>query len=300
MYEVDFMKKRIFGLGLLASMFLSVPASFADCDDIGSNEWEELYGEMSQAINDGTNDIALQYALQLELICKTDPVLLYSISELYNRMGREQESTSYVRRASENLRGHSDIPQAIVEKIWFRRASLELPMRQELADARAENEQLKTQAEASNAQWQTRLNQSQTFANEMIADEVAYLKKLQWAGTGVAIGGAAMAVAGGVLFGLTYANKLKPCNGDKDACSGKLITGNSIDQENGNFGAEMNKAHVGVGLLGAGAALAVGGSILAIISHVKMSEVEIKMTGSESVTLNLDVSPAWAGVTVQF
>jgi hypothetical protein len=51
--------------------------------------------------------------------------------------------------------------------------------------------------------------------------------------------------------------------------------------------------------LGAGAAIAVGGSILAIISHVKKNELEIKTTGGD-VTFNFDVSPAWSGITVNF
>lgn len=282
------MKKHILGLGLAIGLGLSSSVAFADCEDIGSDEWNMHYVEMSKAINAGTNEIALQHALQLEMICKTDPVLLYSISELYNRMGREQESASYVRKASENLRGQTDIPQAYIEKIWFRRATLELPMRQELADAKAENEQLNA-----------KLATATSFQKELTDDEMAFLEKLQWSGTGIAAGGAVLAVVGGVLFGMSY-SKLKPCNSsqtDGNACSGKVIVNNSV---NGSFGSEKNKSDLGVGLLGAGAALAVGGSILAIISHVKLNEIEIRTTGDENVTFNFDVSPLGAGMTMSF
>ncbi|MBQ1266951.1 MAG: hypothetical protein IIY06_09385 [Proteobacteria bacterium] len=284
------MKKYILSSLLAISMSFASTFAWAECEEIGSPDWDSHYIEMSKAISAGTNEIALQHALQLELMCKTDPVLLYSISEIYNRMGREQESNSYVRRASENLRGHADLPQAVVEKIWFRRATLELPMRQELAEAQAENVQLKEKLESQT-----------TFSAEIASEELAFLEKLQWTGTGLAAGGAAIAVVGSVLFAMSY-NKLKPCTStsvDSDKCEGKIITNSKIDSSNGDFGAEKNKGELGVGLLGAGAAIAVGGSILAIISHVKKNELEIKTTGGD-VTFNFDVSPAWSGITVNF
>ncbi len=282
------MKKHILGLALAVGLGLSSSVAFADCEDIGSDDWNMHYIEMSKAINAGTNDIALQHALQLEMICKTDPVLLYTISELYNRMGREQESGSYIRRASENLRGQTDIPQAYIEKIWFRRATIELPFRDELAAAKAENEQLSAKLATTTA-----------FQNELAQDEIDFLTKLQWSGTGIAAGGAVLAVVGGVLFGMSY-SKLKPCTytgNDTQKCEGKVIQSNQVV---GPYGSEKNKSDLGVGLLGAGAALAIGGTILAVISHVKLSEIEIRTSGDENVTLNIGLSPVGAGINMTF
>ncbi len=278
--------------GLTAACCLFSSTAFADCDEMGSDEWNDLNAKMVEAYNDGTNEIALQYGLQLEMICNESPILLYTISDIYRRLNRDQESLTYVRRASENIINY-ELPQAFIEKIWFRRAELESPMKKQIDDLNNEVSELKASVSTGSS-----------FSDEMVNLHRDGLYKMQWIGTGVAAGGAALAITGGVLWGIGH-----KAAGDHLTCLRKDVDGNKTECEDllghtvkfNKFTPASKTEQVGLGLFIGGTIAAITGATLAIVAHIDIKKFELQSAQGDTVaTFTIDANPSGVGMTMNF
>ena len=99
------MKHIIKALSVLASVTFAMTtasAAFADCADMENNspEWSELSNNLSRSYSDGKYEDALNYGKRLLLICNRSPVVNFTVSEIYRKLGNNEESYTYARRAS--------------------------------------------------------------------------------------------------------------------------------------------------------------------------------------------------------
>lgn len=275
------MKFLLYTLPALASLVLfSVPA-FADCEhDVGTDVWNELSTRMNDAYTSDRYEDALQSALALEQMCSTPPTLLYIISDSYQHLGNEEKSAEYIKRASLNLSKY-DLPQSFIEQVWFRRAELELPIHGQVVETRNENEKLKAEL----GQAQTMIVETTNKAN---SEKIDTLNTVMWTGAGAAIGGGVLAIAGAVMTGYGFFN----------------IDGSAVNvtepEDNGTIELKDNYLQIekaGIALLGVGGTLAVAGTVVAVLAHLELTDIELS---NDDVSLKFDAGLASVGVTMTF
>ena len=150
------MKHNIKALSVLASVAFALTAAstaFADCSDMENNspEWSELSTNLNKSYSEGKYEDALNYGKRLLLICNRSPVVNFTVSEIYRKLGNNDESYNYARRASEFIIDYP-VPQQLAERIWLRRAEDELPYKKQYED-------LKTQLEMGTGEYGSRQQQ---------------------------------------------------------------------------------------------------------------------------------------------
>ena len=314
------MSKKSCLCALLVTLTIGLSSSlaFADCSEMGSANWSQLSTQMAKAYDNGELDAALNYAKQLTLICNQSPLINYTMSEIYRKQGNEQESHSYVRKASDYLQDYP-VPQQLAEKIWFRRAELELPHKaqaealQQKLDEK-ENE-LTAQKEAFEVKYEELAAKSAEGgkASQVITKYEDDMNTLKWTGTGVAIGGAVIAIVGAGLIGV-YSDKasknwknMKKYSEFKDSDLMKQLdaSGNDLNANNRlksnafkNFDKNNQIVTAGFGLLIGGVGLGVAGAVTAIVSHTKLSS--FRKSNEETASVTFDVSPGWMGISGTF
>lgn len=283
---------RTLAASLLATAVLPSVA-FADCDDIGSAQWNDLSAKMSQAFDAGEYETALNYGKALTVICDQSPIANVVISNIYDRLGRADESYNYIRRASEFTQQYN-LPQPIVEKIWLRRAEFDLPYKAEVAKLEAELEETKAKLEAEEAAYNSQIEASANLSQTTLSDSYNFYTKqlntIQWTGTGLAIGGGVLAATGGILLGVFHgkAQDAYSAIGENDRLS--LIAPDKKD-----FNKKDTVVKVSYSILFGGVGLAVAGTVMAVVGHVKLTELE-----ENSTALYLNVAPTSATLEFNF
>ncbi len=267
-------------LNFLAASLISslwIPAvAFADCNtDVGSLRWNELSDLMNQAYQDQDYNAALNYSLQLKDMCKSAPTLLYIISDIYQQKGDDANSDEYIRLAHHAMARY-EVPEELEERINIRYDEViaKTPIALKVVELNEQIDTLKKQLDEANNS-----NTSVVSSNE----DLEFVRKLKWTGTGLAVGGAVLAAIGGTVyyFGhddiVTSYQKYTPNDGSDAVDAVK-----KVDLDNGG-----KKEQAGAVVLGIGSALAVAGTALAIVSFVKEKDIEEKSAVSFQLNAGL-------------
>ena len=278
--------------------------AYADCSQMGDSEWNALSVEMASAYDRGEYDVALEAGKRLTLICNRSPVVNYTMSEIYRKTGKEAESGTYVRRATEYLTEYP-VPQALAEKIWYRRAEFDTPYKKQ---AEALSEELASLKSASEVQNQVFVEQMTASLAEKESElEKAYrvtesrFRVIEWTGTGVALVGLA-AIIGGSAMVAVYHDEASD-NWKKLGNVNLLSTGaeslaagyrKTFNDANGNV-------KVGAGILTGGAVAGLIGTFFAIYGYLKAEEVLMMRSRGESLArVGIGVSPTSLSMTLDF
>lgn len=265
--------------------------AFASCDDVGSSTWNSIQSKMNQSFEAGDYDAALSYGKQLTMICDRNPIVNTVISDVYDKKGMPEDSYKYIRRASDYV-SEFDLPMPLLEKIWFKRAEFELPYKKQaeslqqqldstIVECQAQKESFEKSLEEGSMSSRSTLTQSIIEMNENYRKSAI---QSQWIGTGVAAAGGAIAIVGGALLGVYYSEandeyaKLK--NGDTN-----------------HFQRSNQIVQAGAGILGAGLALGIAGSVAAIYSHLKIKKIE---KARNEIAFDIQVQPNYLGMTMTF
>lgn len=285
------MKYTTKALSLLTSVTFAMTAAstaFADCADMENNspEWSDLSTKLTQSYSEGKFEDALNYGKRLLLICNRSPVVNFTVSEIYRKLGNNEESYNYVRRASEFIIDYP-VPQQVAERIWMRRAEDELPYKKQL-------EELRTQLETGTGEYGSRQQKlvNSAYTSEMklehekqrslerLNDELSFVRTTKWIGAGAAIGGVVLAGAGAGLLAYNYGKA-----SDNYGSSWK------------NFDDKDAMVHGSIAMLAGGLGLGIAGTAVAIVSYVKemkleyISESENNAQAAEPVAVKFDVAP---------
>ena len=271
--------KSMAAMAFVAGSFAATQA-FADCSEFGSEQWNTLSIDLADAYDKGDLETALKLGQQLTDICNESPIVNYTMSEIYRKMGNEDESYKYVRNASEHLKEYA-VPQSLVERIWFRRAEFDTPYK-ETREKLAETEKKLADAQAASASDALHI-QMLTSEKDAAMASLNSLNTIKWTGTGIAIGGAVITGVGAALIGIYHSkadDELKVAGG-------------------GKFNDYNVAVQAGVGLLAAGLAVGVAGSVFAIYSHLKLSSAKEAMVHDDQ-TVSFSFSPTSVGVQFTF
>ncbi len=273
--------------------------AFADCDQMNSDEWNELSTQMATSYDAGNLDEALGYGKRLTLICNRSPIVNFTMSEIYRKMNNETESYNYVKRATEYMQDFP-VPQALTERIWMRRAELELPYKKQLEDlqnqlATGTGEIGSKQQQLQNHLYTTemKLERAKQRRLEMLNSQLNILNTTKWIGAGTAIGGLVIAGVGAGLLGYAYPEARNKYDDAKNA-EGTLK----------DFDKKDKLVHGGMIFLAGGLGLGIAGTAVALYSFIKENHIrdtnkdvfedtaeEVIAPPTARVEFNFDVSP---------
>lgn len=265
---------------------LSLPSvALADCNEMGSDQWNDLSARMSEAYDAGDYETALSYGKTLILICDQSPITNVVISDIYAKLGHERDSYNYIRRASEFTQQYQ-LPQPIVEKIWLRRAEFELPYKEQASSLQKQLDEAQAQLAAQKADFEAQL--ANVVTPRCSTDDTRrQFEILQWTGTGIAAAGGILLIAGASLIGAKYT---------KANDEFRAINGSNDDAQNKKDFNEYDKSvKAGYASLFTGLGLGVAGAFMAIYSHLKL-----KQRDEETTSFSLDIAPNAATFRMTF
>ena len=288
------MNKYLTAISLSLLTLASSSQAFADCEEMGGDEWNKLSMQMATAYDQNNLDEALMNAKKLTLICNRSPIVNYTMSEIYRKMDNERESYNYVKKATDYILDYP-VPQALTERIWMRRAEFDLPYKKQLEDL--QNQLNSGTGEVGSRLKQTEEQLAQTYDQmvflenqnrELLNQQIKTLHTVKWIGAGTAFGGLALAAVGAGLLGANYSKA-----SDK---YGK--NWNDFDKKDA-------MVHGGIAMLAGGIGLGLAGSAVAIYSYLKSIPLEantsdeVQEEGEEvvaepettAVNVNFDISP---------
>jgi len=281
------MKHITKALSVLASVAFAMTtasAALADCSDMENNssEWNDLSTKLSKSYSQGKYEDALNYGKRLLIICNRSPIVNFTVSEIYRKLGNNEESYNYARRASDYIIDYP-VPQQLAERIWMRRAEDELPYKKQL-------EELKQQLETGTGEYGAKQHQLAESAStsgmllerekqrslERLNDELKFIRTTKWIGAGAAFGGVVFTGIGAGLLGASYGKA-------KD----------EYKENRKNYDKKDAKVHAGIALLASGLGLGVAGASVAIVSLVKQIRLESanEEEVSAPVSFQFDVAP---------
>ncbi len=281
-----------FSLGLAFSS-----NAFASCDDMGSDEWNNLSASMARAYDQKNFDEALGYGKQLTLICNKSPIVNFTMSEIYRNLDNEEESYAYVKRATEYITDYP-VPYILAEKMWMRRAELELPYKRQLEDLQnqiatgsgeigSQMAELKTNLSTS----ERRLELEQKHLNELYIDDISHFNTVKWIGAGTAFGGLLLTGIGIGVFSANY----------KSARDNYKNDWNTFDKKDA-------KVHGGIALMASGLGMGLVGSAVAIYGFLKERDLsqqydnylnnESEKNGDNSTAYQFNVDVSFGSVAV--
>ena len=281
---------------LLLSLFALTIASFAyaNCDeDMGSKEWNDLSAQMAKAYDQANYDEALGYGKRLTLICNRSPVVNFTMSEIYRNLENEKESYNYAKRATEYIQDYP-VPLVLAEKMWMRRAEMELPYKKQLEDLQnqlatgtGEHGSKAVALQTSLYSTEMKLERERQKQLELYEDKINRLQEAKWIGGGIAIGGLVIAGVGAGLLGANYSKA-------KD----------QYKQHWEKFDDKDAMVHGGLATLGIGLGMGLAGSAVAIYAFIKQRDAQNKYdnylnrvseesgNNPTAYQLNFDVSPS--------
>jgi len=275
----------------LGMMTLSANA-FADCKTMNDDEWNELTAQMNSAYSAGDYDGALNYGKRLNLICPRSPVVNYTMSAIYRKVGNEKDAAVYAKKATDYITDYP-VSQAVAERIWLNRAEYELPYKADLEALQAKTadyDDMKVNYEALlAAQNEANIRSEYESTNRALQDEKMYndnlkaWKAVMWTGVGVTGVGIALAITGGVMS--TNVDKIEYSTPE----AGSSKSGFSITK----------KYVTSYALLGAGVGLAVVGAAFTGVGAYKVISLDINRDGvsDESVSFNIAPTSVQFGMT---
>lgn len=287
-YSISYLITLIFAAIVLST----TSTAYADCNDMGSEEWNSLSASMAQAYDNGNYDEALAFGKRLTLICNRSPIVNFTMSEIYRNLENEQESYAYAKRATEYIQDYP-VPLVLAERMWMRRAENELPYKKELEDLKNQLETGTGEIGSRQTELQTNLYTSEMKLEherqremELYTEELRTVNTAKWIGGGTAIGGLVLASAGAALLGVYYGDASDQYKQDWKA-----------------FDKNDAKVHAGIALLAGGLGLGLAGSAVAIYAYLKENSLQgkydifLNRISEESANtptafqFNLDIAP---------
>ena len=264
--------------------------AFADCSTMNDEEWNDLSAQMASAYDKSDYENALRIGKQLTVICNRSPVVNFTMSEIYRKSGNEQESDKYAERATQYILDYP-VPQALNERIWVRAAENKLPYKRQLSDLQGRmtkmagdlktcNEEKNTITEEKNAlaanlaTLETTQKENAIHGQYQLKESKSHWGAAMWTGVGVAAAGIALTVTGAVLS--NSVDKIEKVGEATVKKSGYAVT----------------KSYVASwSLLGAGLALAVGGTVLTGIAGYHYTSIDLDNDGTADESVSFNVSP---------
>lgn len=252
--------------------------AFADgCDTINSSEtWKTTFGKLNEAYAQKDWNAALRQSRELENYCDQSPILNYTIAQIYKNKGDEEKYLFYLTKATQNTERFS-LDKDLLDKIWSEKYIAAHPeaapekvaaLQAQVSGLEAELSALK-QAQAAGAE-----SQGDSFEAQLDG-----YRALMWTGVGIGAGGIAMAVAGAVLVATMDEIDYK-IDGNGVSTSSKPVAGTAYN--------------AGWGLIGAGAAFAIAGAVVAGIGGYKYTHA---LSGE---AYSFRVLPGSAWMTIEF
>ena len=267
-----------------------VPVEPVDpCQTLNENAtWNTEIVLLTENVKRKDFDAALLNAEKLNEICDRSPIVNYSLGRIYQEKGDEAKAIEYLKRATQNTQ-EFNIPDSNLQQMWYDRYEAEHP------DARPANiearqkeiAQLHSDVDAANER--TRLVTAERDAK---IDELHQLEREShnnygiglWTGVGIAGAGVVLAAVGGAMMAVKK---------DEAVDLGEIDINDNLKPEGSAKVKAANTAYMI--MLGAGAGLAVAGSIVAGIMGYKYTHSK---DGSE--TLSFGIAPTGAVVNVTF
>jgi len=297
---MNFKTFKLIALSILAPTFAISSNAFADCSDMGNEQWNDLSAKMSQAYQAGNYEEAIKYGKSLTLICDRSPATNFVISSAYGQLGRDADGYNYIRKATDYLQEYN-VPQAMTEKIWMRRAEYDLPYKKQVAELQAQLEVKDREMAAALAAGSEASSANLSASRNLYEDN---METIMWTGTGVAIGGAVIAIVGGVLAGY-YGGEAN----DNLKKIYSMAKGNETNLDLGklkhDYANSNDIARAGYATLGVGLGLGVAGAVTAVISYLKLEDMRAGDSNTEttvqddsaSVSFNVSMNSVSLGVT---
>lgn len=205
------------------------PAHADGCENLDQNpEWQNGFDQLILEFQSENWKEAIRISRQLEGICEFSPALNYTIARIHKNRNDNEKYLFYLQKATQNTERFA-VDKNLLDKMWSEKYIVAHP------EASPESiESYKQQIE------------SLQHANADKSEEMKVYKSVMWAGTGIGIGGLAVAGAG-----LAMALTSEPA----EFYSGH---GNAPDQY------EESLVHsAGWALVGVGGAMTVIGAVLA-------------------------------------
>ncbi|MBO4351485.1 MAG: hypothetical protein J6A01_11150 [Proteobacteria bacterium] len=268
------------------------------CQTLAENTtWNTEVVLLTENVKRKDFDAALLNAEKLTQICDRSPIVNYSIGRIWQEKGDEAKALEFLKRATLHTR-EFNIPDSNLEKMWYDRYEAEHP------DARPENiearqkeiSQLHSDVDAANER--TRMVTAERDAK---IEEIHRLEKEShdnygtglWTGVGIAGAGVVLAAVGGAMMAVKKDEAVDnskfdvhfDCKTTEETCKPIMTGGFSVKHD---YTAYMI-------MLGAGAGLAVAGSIVAGIMGYKYTHSK-----DSDETLSFGISPTGAVVNVTF
>ncbi len=274
--------------GACAMGIMSFSANaFADCKSMGDSEWNELTAQMNSAYSAGDFEGALNYGKRLNIICARSPVVNYTMSAIYRKMGNEKEAAVYAKKATDYITDYP-VSQAVAERIWLNRAEYDLPYKSDLEALQAKTadyDEIKANYEALLAV-QTEANIRNEYESSNRAIQTKQMKEdaykdwnaLLWSGVGITGVGLVLAITGGVMT--TKVDKVeysRPAIEDLAEKSGFSVT---------------QKYVASYALLGTGIGLSVVGATLTGVAGYKVTHIDLDGDGVKDESVSFNVSPS--------
>ena len=248
----------------IALMFTAVSAYAQDgCQNIGqSEEWRFDMQALDKAVQEGDLSNAQVISERMYETCPNAPLLNYVQGKMYEKLGDKQKALFSYQKASENTY-HFAVDPNTAQKIWYARYEFEHPER--TSDALEIQKEVMANLQA---QCDSHLEALNTYKDEHHQE----IEKWMWAGTGIGAGGLALIGTGAALVALYPAS---------------TITQENKDEHKGPYVVHDDAAHsVGLALIGVGAGLLVGGSVLAGIYGYKYTHFK-----TENTDMSLSFAP---------
>ena len=245
----------------ICSLFcLFAPSAWAKgdpCMSLAKNaQWNEGISELSANYKSKNYDVALKKADELSEICSRSPLLNYFRGRIYREKGDDTKALYYIQLATNSTEEFS-VKGDLLERMWYERYEIEH------AEARPEKIEAR-QKEIAELQQRTKdaeekLTEKTTETRFTDYDTVKSYATGMW--TGVAVG-----AVGVVLTGVGAGMFLYTKNEKK-----QIEYSHKIDDNNANVNPN---AYVYNGMIWAGAALTIVGSVFAGIFGYKYARVE--------------------------
>ena len=270
-YRHSMQKIFVTGLALLALLLPGL--AFADCNDIGTPAFQKGVKDLISLYESGQYKKAIDAAKPLFAKCKEAPSVLYYTGLAFRDQGDIENAKVYIQKASEALSKYSAEP-GISRKIWYERYELEHPegtvdavnTRKIMIDAlttqvgeinkQIDNMRAQMESDRADKDLYIQKNHELELAVQSGGDVTRY-KNMMWTGAGLGIGGIALIVAGGAVYGTKNDEfKIKDIKFEND-----LHTSNNIKVKTDSLHRDL-----GLGLLSAGIGMTLIGAIMAGIN----------------------------------
>ena len=268
-YRHSMQKIFVTGLALLALLLPGL--AFADCNDIGTPAFQKGVKDLISLYESGQYKKAIDAAKPLFAKCKEAPSVLYYTGLAFRDQGDIENAKVYIQKASEALSKYSAEP-GISRKIWYERYELEHPegtveavnTRKIMIDAlttqvgeinkQIDNMRAQMESDRADKDLYIQKNHDLELAVQSGGDVTRY-KNMMWTGAGIGIGGIALIVAGGAVYGTKH-NDLKLKDMEFEKNNNTILNGTSDNLQR----------DLGIGLLSAGIGMTLIGAVMAGIN----------------------------------